>query len=61
MEGDEKFGIDVKPRGQNVAYRQYFKACASTKDQFLQAEANAKSQKLGFWNQSQPVMPWDFR
>ncbi|RUR72284.1 thermonuclease family protein (plasmid) [Anabaena sp. FACHB-709] len=47
--------------GQAVVYRQYLKGCTNTKDQFLQAEANAKQQKLGFWNQSQPVMPWDFR
>jgi micrococcal nuclease len=47
--------------GQAVVYRQYLKGCDRTKDQFLQAEANAKSQKLGFWNQSQSVMPWDFR
>lgn len=47
--------------GQAVVYRQYLKGCDRTKDQFLQAEADAKSQKLGFWNQSQPVMPWDFR
>jgi len=55
--------------GQAVVYRQYLKGCDQrswaerhrTKDQFLQAEADAKQQKLGFWNQSQPVMPWDFR
>ncbi|ABA24999.1 Excalibur (plasmid) [Trichormus variabilis ATCC 29413] len=47
--------------GQAVVYRQYLKGCTNTKDQFLQAEANAKQQKLGFWNQSQPMMPWDFR
>jgi micrococcal nuclease len=41
--------------------KQYLQVCANTKEQFLQAEANAKQQKLGFWKQSQPVMPWDFR
>ncbi|UKP01132.1 thermonuclease family protein (plasmid) [Nostoc sp. UHCC 0870] len=53
--------LTMVQEGQAVVYRQYLKGCANTKDQFLQAEANAKSQKLGFWNQSQPVMPWDFR
>lgn len=47
--------------GQAVVYRQYLQGCNSTKDQFLQAEVSAKSKKLAFWNQSQPVMPWDFR
>ncbi|WP_414756183.1 thermonuclease family protein [Anabaena sp. CCY 9910] len=53
--------LTMVQEGEAVVYRQYLKGCANTKDQFLQAEANAKQQKLGFWNQSQPVMPWDFR
>jgi micrococcal nuclease len=53
--------LTMVQEGQAVVYRQYLKGCDSTKDQFLQAEASAKQQKLGFWNQSQPVMPWDFR
>ncbi|WP_414756195.1 thermonuclease family protein [Anabaena sp. CCY 9910] len=53
--------LTMVQEGQAVVYRQYLKGCANTKDQFLQAEADAKQQKLGFWNQSQPVMPWDFR
>ncbi|MEP0811607.1 thermonuclease family protein [Coleofasciculus sp. FACHB-SPT9] len=48
-------------QGQAVVYRQYLSGCASTKNQYLQAEAQAKQKKLGFWNQSKPVMPWDFR
>ncbi|MBD2215094.1 thermonuclease family protein [Nostoc linckia FACHB-104] len=47
--------------GQAVVYRQYLQGCANTKEQFLQAEANAKLKKLGFWNQAQPVMPWQWR
>jgi micrococcal nuclease len=47
--------------GQAVVYRQYLQGCNSTQDQYLQAEADAKVQKLGFWNQLQPMMPWDFR
>ncbi|MBD2364851.1 thermonuclease family protein [Anabaena minutissima FACHB-250] len=53
--------LTMVQEGQAVVYRQYLKGCDRTKDQFLQAEANAKQQNLGFWNQSQPVMPWDFR
>lgn len=47
--------------GQAVVYKQYLQGCANTKDQFLQSENEAKSKKLGFWNQSNPVMPWNFR
>jgi micrococcal nuclease len=53
--------LTMVQEGQAVVYRQYLKGCDSTKEQFLQAEADAKQQKLGFWNQSQPTMPWDFR
>lgn len=47
--------------GQAVVYRQFLSGCAATKDQFLQAEVQAKKQRLGFWNQKLPVMPWDYR
>jgi micrococcal nuclease len=53
--------LTMVQEGQAVVYRQYLQGCDRAKDQFLQAEANAKGKKLGFWNQSQPVMPWDFR
>ena len=53
--------LTMVQEGQAVVYRQYLQGCAKTKDQFLQAETDAKSKKLGFWNQSQPVMPWNFR
>lgn len=59
--GDRSININMVQEGQAVVYRQYLKGCASTKDQFLIAESTAKQQKLGFWNQPKPVMPWVFR
>jgi micrococcal nuclease len=47
--------------GQAVVYRQYLEGCAATKDQYLQAEAQARTGRLGFWNQPMPTMPWDYR
>lgn len=44
-----------------VVYRQYLSGCVDTENQYLQAEAQAKQKRLGFWNQLNPVMPWDFR
>lgn len=44
-----------------VVYPQYLKNCATNTNQYLITEAQAKKNKLGFWNQPQPVMPWDFR
>ncbi|MBD2359239.1 thermonuclease family protein [Tolypothrix sp. FACHB-123] len=59
--GDRSINLNMVQEGQAVVYRQYLKGCASTKDQFIKAEATAKQQKLGFWNQPKPLMPWDFR
>jgi micrococcal nuclease len=47
--------------GQAVVYRQYLKNCLESKNSLLQAENYAKQQRLGFWSQTNPVMPWDFR
>ncbi|MBE9144887.1 thermonuclease family protein [Planktothrix mougeotii] len=47
--------------GQAVVYRQYLNGCSANKDNYLNAEAKAKQQRLGYWNQQNPVMPWVFR
>ncbi len=59
--GNQPVNLQMVKEGQAVVYRQYLSGCAANKDQYLQAEAQAKQKKLGFWNQSNPVMPWDFR
>ncbi|MDZ7970001.1 MAG: thermonuclease family protein [Nostoc sp. DedSLP03] len=46
--------LTMVQEGQTVVYKQYLPGCNSTKQQFLQADADAKARKLGFWNQSQP-------
>ncbi len=59
--GKQSVNLQMIKEGQAVVYRQYLKGCAATKDQYLQAEGQAKKQRLGFWNQQSPVMPWDYR
>lgn len=59
--GKQSINLQMVKDGQAVVYRQYLSGCAATKDQYLQAEAQAKKQRLGFWNQQSPVMPWDYR
>lgn len=44
-----------------AVYRQYLDACRDTQEEYLAAEAQAKAQRLGFWQQNEPVMPWDYR
>jgi micrococcal nuclease len=57
----QSVNLQMVKDGQTVVYRQYRSGCAATKEQYLQAEVQAKQQRLGFWNQQSPVMPWDYR
>ena len=59
--GNQSVNLMMVKEGQAVVYTQYIENCAATKDQYLAAEAQAKAQRLGFWNQDNPVMPWDYR
>jgi len=59
--GNQSVNLRMVQEGQAVVYRQYLSGCAATQNQYLRAEAQAKQKKLGFWNQSKAVMPWDFR
>ena len=59
--GNQSVNLMMVKEGQAVVYPQYLSGCSETKEQYLQAEAQAKAQRLGFWNQVSPVMPWDFR
>lgn len=47
--------------GVVVVYPQYLNGCAASRNQYLQSEQQARSARLGFWSQSSPVMPWEWR
>ena len=59
--GSRSVNLQMVAQGQAPVYTQYLSGCAATQNQYLQAENQAKQQRLGFWSQSKPVMPWDFR
>jgi micrococcal nuclease len=59
--GSKNINLAMVQEGQAVVYREYLKNCPDSKNNLLSAEATAKSKKLNFWSQSNPVMPWDFR
>lgn len=59
--GNQSVNLQLVKEGMAVVYRQYLSGCADTKNEYLQVEAEAKRNRLGFWNQPNPVMPWDFR
>lgn len=59
--GNKSVNLQMVQEGQAVVYRQYLDGCATTKERYLQAEAQAKQKRLSYWNQKSPVMPWDYR
>lgn len=59
--GNFSINLALVQEGQAVVYRQYLNACPELRERLLEAEANAKSRRIGFWNQTSPIMPADFR
>ena len=53
----QSINLQMLKAGQAVVYRQYLNGCSATKNQYLQAETQARQKRLGFWNQRSPVMP----
>jgi len=59
--GNLSINLTLVQEGQAVVYRQYLAGCPELRDRLLKAEASAKTRKIGFWNQTKPVFPADFR
>ena len=59
--GSTPINLQMVREGQAVAYQQYLSGCPGLRNQLLQAEQQARSQRLQFWSQARPVMPWDYR
>ncbi len=57
----KNINLDMASEGRADVYTQYLSGCPNNKDNYLNAEVKAKQQRLGYWNQSNPVMPWKFR
>lgn len=59
----KKHGMDVNlemiKRGAAWAYRKYLKEPYTS--EYIEAENQAKSKKIGLWSDSNPMAPWDFR
>jgi micrococcal nuclease len=59
--GSTSVNLAIVQEGQAAVYRQYLSGCPDLRDRLLKAEASAQARRLGFWAQTNPVMPWDFR
>ena len=51
--------LELVKEGQAAVYRQYLQGC--DRNAYLPAELEAQQRKKGFWQQEDPVVPWDFR
>lgn len=59
--GGQIVNLQMVREGHSVVYTQFLSSCPQTQDLLLQAEQQAQQQRLNFWNQPNPVMPWDYR
>lgn len=59
--GGQNINLQMVREGHAVVYTQFLRSCPDTQDLLLQAETQARQQRLNFWNQPNPVMPWDYR
>ena len=59
--GSQNINLQMVSEGHAVVYTQFLRSCPETQDQLLAAEAQARQRRLNFWNQPNPVMPWDYR
>lgn len=57
----QSVNLQMVEEGQAVVYDSYLDNCRDTQQLYLDAETQAQRQKLAFWSQDNPVMPWDFR
>ena len=54
-------GLEQVRRGLAWHYVKYAREHAVDRDQYAQAEADARSAQVGLWPPSQPIAPWDYR
>jgi endonuclease YncB( thermonuclease family) len=54
--------LQMVTEGQAVVYDRYLTSCSQTTQQQLrQAQRRAQAQRFGFWQQSSPMLPQDYR
>ena len=57
----QNVNLQLVQEGYAVVYNQFLRSCPETGSALQAAEAQARQQRLNFWSQPNPVMPWDFR
>jgi micrococcal nuclease len=57
----QNINLQMVAEGYAPVYTRFLSSCPDTQAQLLQAEAQAQQQRLNFWSQEDPIMPWDYR
>lgn len=57
----QSVNLQLVAEGHAVVYREYLSGCRETEAAFLAAEDQARSRRVAFWSQAQPIMPWEWR
>ena len=60
-QSNQSINLQMVEDGHAVVYRQYLDKCKDTRNAYLKAESEAQRQKRGYWKQTSPCMPWDYR
>lgn len=58
---NQSVNLEMVATGNAVIYTDYFSPCRSERFSYEDAQDYAKNNRLGFWSQENPVMPWDYR
>ncbi|MBE9224040.1 thermonuclease family protein [Phormidium sp. LEGE 05292] len=61
LKGNQSVNLQMVREGYAIIYPQYFSGCNASRGEYQQAEAGARQNRLAFWSQPSPIMPWDFR
>ncbi|MFS8885298.1 PspA/IM30 family protein [Synechococcus sp. H70.2] len=56
---DGLVNLEMLRQGQAVVYERFLQG--DSRERYLEAQGVAQAARRGFWQQNQPVMPWEFR
>ncbi|WPF87364.1 protein kinase [Cyanobacterium aponinum AL20118] len=58
---NQLINTEIVRNGHAVVYTRFLSNCGDNQQLYIDAEAEAKQQQLGFWSQPNACLPWDFR
>lgn len=59
--GNLNLNLELIKKGQAFVYHRYLSSCQENENDYINAENQAKKNRIGLWNQRTICFPWDFR